>query len=85
MLRPKKEKTEKIKLTKESIAKAKNIFQYLKPYQSTFILGWVFLVFSSSIGLVFPFLMGQLLGGINQAPEVTTTPSKVISLVDFGT
>ena len=84
MLRPKKEKTEKIKLTKESIAKAKNIFQYLKPYQSTFILGWVFLVFSSSIGLVFPFLMGQLLGGINQAPEVTTTPSKVISLIDFG-
>ncbi len=84
MLRPKKEKTEKIKLTKESIAKAKNIFQYLKPYKSTFILGWVFLVFSSSIGLVFPFLMGQLLGGINQAPEVTTTPSKVISLIDFG-
>ena len=28
--------------------------------------------------------MGQLLGGINQAPEVTTTPSKVISLIDFG-
>ncbi len=84
MLRPKKEKTEKIKLTKESIAKAKNIFQYLKPYQSTFTLGWVFLVFSSSIGLVFPFLMGQLLGGINQAPEVTSTPSKVISLIDFG-
>lgn len=84
MLRPKKGKTEKIKLTKESIAKAKNIFQYLKPYQSTFILGWVFLLFSSTIGLVFPFLMGQLLGGINQAPEITTTPSKAISLIDLG-
>lgn len=62
MLRPKKKKEEKVKLSKESIQKAKKIFSYLKPYRTQFTIGWIFLVFSSSIGLLFPLLMGQLLG-----------------------
>lgn len=62
MLRPRKKKEEKIKLTKESYAQAKKIFTYLKPYRSFFAIGWVALVFSSVIGLAFPLLMGQLLG-----------------------
>ena len=32
------------------------------PYRFVFGIGWVFLVLSSSIGLLFPLLMGQLLG-----------------------
>lgn len=63
MLRPNKGKTQKVKLTKESIKKATGIFAYLKPYRAAFALGWVFLVLSTSVGLIFPFLMGQLLGG----------------------
>lgn len=63
MLRPKKGKKEKIKLSKESIAKAKGIFAYLKPYRGAFAIGWIFLVLSSSAGLFFPYLLGQLLGG----------------------
>lgn len=62
MLRPKKKKEKREKLSKESIAKAKKIFSYLRPYRTTFLIGWIFLVFSSSIGLLFPLLMGQLLG-----------------------
>jgi ABC-type multidrug transport system fused ATPase/permease subunit len=62
MLRPKKAKTEKIKLTKEGIQKAKGIFSYMKPYAGTFALGWIFLVLSTTTGLIFPYLMGQLLG-----------------------
>jgi len=62
MLRPNKDKTKKIKLTKESIQKAKGIFTYLKPYRGIYIIGWIFLVLSTSAGLLFPFLMGQLLG-----------------------
>ena len=62
MLRPKKDKSKKVKLTKEEIQKAKKIFSYLKPYRFVFGIGWVFLVLSSSIGLLFPLLMGQLLG-----------------------
>lgn len=69
MLRPKKKKEEKVKLTKESIAKAKKIFSYLKPYRGVFAIGWVFLVFSSSIGLLFPLFMGQLLGAGSAQPS----------------
>lgn len=61
MLRPK-GKTKKIKLTKESVKKAKHIFSYLKPYSGSFLIGWIFLLLSSSAGLLFPYLLGQLLG-----------------------
>ena len=63
MLRPKKEKTKKVKLTKESIQKAKGLLTYLKPYRGAYFIGWLFLILSTSAGLIFPFLMGQLLGG----------------------
>lgn len=62
MLRPKKQKEKRIKLSKESIKKAKKIFSYLRPYRGIFIIGWIFLVLSSSIGLLFPLFLGQLLG-----------------------
>lgn len=78
MLQPKKDKKEKVKITKDSIQKAKGIFSYLKPYRFVFFIGWLFLLLSSLSGLVFPYLMGQLLGstGLNtlqQAPEDTST------------
>lgn len=64
MLRPKRGKNkEKIKLSKDSYKQARKIFRYLKPYRTTFAIGWVFLVLSSSAGLFFPYLLGQLLGG----------------------
>ncbi len=69
MLRPKRKKEKREKLSKESIAKAKQIFSYLKPYRTTFLIGWIFLVFSSSIGLLFPLLMGQLLGAGSNQPS----------------
>lgn len=62
MLRPKKTKEKREKLSKRSIKKAKKIFSFLKPYSAIFIIGWVFLILSSLIGLAFPLLMGQLLG-----------------------
>lgn len=63
MLRPKRDKDKaKQRISKDSIAKAKGIFHYLKPYRLTFGIGWIFLVLSSSAGLLFPYLMGQLLG-----------------------
>lgn len=66
MLRPKKEKKEKIKLTKEGIQKAKGIFRYLKPYRFSFSIGWIFLILSTSAGLIFPLLLGQLLGSAGE-------------------
>ena len=61
----KKEKTEKIKLSKDSYAKAKSFLKYMKPYGFTYSIGWIFLVLSSITAMVFPLLMGQLLGNEN--------------------
>ncbi len=69
MFRPKGKKKERVKLSKDSVQKAKRIFKYLKPYRGIFIVGWVFLILSSSAGLFFPYLLGQLLGG-----DQTTNP-----------
>jgi ABC-type multidrug transport system fused ATPase/permease subunit len=57
-----KKREKKIKLTKEEIQKAKGVFKYLKPYRFSFSIGWVFLLLSTGAGLIFPLLLGQLLG-----------------------
>ncbi len=86
MLRPKKEKKEKIKLSKEDIQKAKGIFKYLKPYRLSFSIGWFFLVVSTTTGLIFPLLLGQLLGGAGQnAPTNTADAIKLIDLSNINT
>ncbi|MEN9978235.1 MAG: hypothetical protein RLZZ569_860, partial [Bacteroidota bacterium] len=50
MLRPKKEKKEKVQLTRDSYRKAGKLFSYLKPYRLQYAIGWIFLVLSTSIG-----------------------------------
>ncbi len=86
MLRPKKnKKEEKIKLTKESYAKAKGIFTYLRPYGFMYSIGWVFLVLSTFAGLLFPFLMGQLLGGTSAEPVSMQESVKLIDLKNINT
>ncbi|RFC53235.1 ABC transporter ATP-binding protein [Brumimicrobium aurantiacum] len=73
MLKPKNKKKERVKLSKESVQKAKKIFSYLKPYRAHFALGWIFLVISSSASLLFPYLLGQLLG--SDLPSDTASPN----------
>ena len=80
MLRPKKDQKEKVKITKSSIKKAKGIFAYLKPYAGIYFIGWIFLVLSTSAGLVFPYLMGKLLG----AGASTSNMSEAIGLIDMS-
>jgi ABC-type multidrug transport system fused ATPase/permease subunit len=79
MLRPKKEKS-KVKLTKDSYAKAMKIFGYLKPYGFVYLIGWIFLVLSTSTGLIFPYLMGKLLGGAGTSISDSTSALRLISL-----
>ncbi len=52
---------EKVKLTKEGIRKAMRVFQFLLPHKWTFIVGLIFLILSSSVSLIFPKLMGNLI------------------------
>jgi ABC-type multidrug transport system fused ATPase/permease subunit len=81
MLQPKKDKTQKVTLSKESITHAKGVFTYLKPYKTSFLIGWVFLILSTSVGLIFPFMMGQLLGtGSNVTPSNISNSTKLIDL-----
>lgn len=79
MLRPKKEKTDKPKITKRSWKRAMGFFRYLKPYGFIFGIGWIFLVLSTSAGLIFPYLLGKLLGVSNGA-AATTDSLKLMNL-----
>ena len=54
-------------------------FRYLKPYGFIFGIGWVFLVLSTSAGLIFPYLLGKLLGVSNGAAS-TTDSLKLLNL-----
>lgn len=65
MFAPKKNKEGKVKLTKEQISQSKKLFSYLKPYSFRFAVGGVLLMISTSIGLIFPLMLGQLLGSGN--------------------
>lgn len=81
MLRPNKDKKQKVKLTKETIQKARGIFTYLKPYRGAFFIGWIFLILSTSVGLIFPFMMGQLLGSGSGA--ATTSMADSVKLINL--
>lgn len=64
------------KLSRKQVLKLRGVFQYLKPYGFIYFIGWIFLVLSTSAGLVFPYLMGKLLG-------TTVNPTTVSTSSDF--
>jgi ABC-type multidrug transport system fused ATPase/permease subunit len=49
-----------------------SLLYFIRPYLWWYLVGWVFLFLSSSAGLVFPYLMGKLLG----STTTNTTISK---------
>jgi len=79
-MRPKKNKEPKVKLTKDSWRKAARFLKYLKPYAGMYFIGWIFLVLSTSAGLVFPYLMGKLLGSSGATPN----PEQAVRLIDLS-
>ena len=62
----KKEDLPKAKLNKESLGKAVRIFKFIGPHKWKFFIGMVFLVGTGSTGLIFPKLMGNLMGLIGK-------------------
>src|SRR5690554_5217312 len=82
MLKPKEKKS--IKLTKESFKKARRIFKYLKPYRVPFVIGWIFLLLSSSAGLLFPYLLGQLLGSGMPVNSVGADKKEIFNQIDLN-
>lgn len=55
------EEHEKRKLNKQNLGKLSGIFRFVLPYKTNFILGMLFLLFSSLTLLVFPFVAGKLI------------------------
>lgn len=53
---------ERIKLDKSAYRKALRLLSFMRPYSGIYALGWLFLVLSSVTAMLFPALMGQLLG-----------------------
>jgi ABC-type multidrug transport system fused ATPase/permease subunit len=82
-----KDKKDKVELSKDSYKKARRIFAYMRPYRGIYLIGWLFLVGSSLISMMFPALMGQLLGAekgddpLVDIPNVDMTNINVIILV----
>ena len=56
------QKKEKVELSKDAYKKAARFFSFIKPYRWIYFIGWLFLVLSSLTAMLFPALMGQLLG-----------------------
>jgi ATP-binding cassette subfamily B protein len=57
----KKKEDQKPRLSKEGLAAAIKIFEYVKPYRSPFIIGLILLFLSSTVFMVFPFIVGVML------------------------
>ena len=56
----KKEET-KPRLSRENLREALKIFEFVRPYRRQFVFGLVLLFFSSSIFMVFPYIIGKML------------------------
>lgn len=42
--------------------RSKNFLSFIKPYRFTFLVGFLFLVLGAGVSMLFPYLMGKLLG-----------------------
>lgn len=85
----KKEKKERVKISKESFRKAMRIFTYLAPFKAKFSFGLFLLLLSSVTTMLFPGLMGKLVdaGNGTSAPSdlpVDLNNINAVALLLFG-
>ncbi len=77
------QKKEKIELSKDAYSKARRFFGFIKPYRWIYFIGWLFLVLSSVTAMLFPALMGQLLGA--NSTDKPVVDMGAIDLTDINT
>ena len=77
---------ERIKLEKHTIKKASTFFRFIKPYKLAFGIGMLFLFLSSATAMLFPFLMGQLIGKETSSsiPSVTDSLPESSQFIDLS-
>jgi ABC-type multidrug transport system fused ATPase/permease subunit len=66
------EKTKKKPARKSNATARKKLFKFIKPYRIVFSFGMLFLLLSSITMMLFPYLIGQLLGQDTTSPEEAT-------------
>ena len=77
------EPEEKRKLNKQNLSKLSGIFRFLMPYKWVFLLGLVFLLFSSLTLLTFPYVAGKLIDTA-QGEEWIVNDLNTIALLLIG-
>jgi len=75
-----KEELPKSKLNKESIKSVKKLLKYLKPYRVKFIIGMVFLFFSSITLLAFPALLGAMIDAAQSKQTYPWLPANIATI-----
>ncbi len=55
-----KDAPQKVKLTRETLREAMQIFEFVRPYRWSLFLGLILLFVSSLVFMLFPYLMGQM-------------------------
>ena len=77
---------ERIKLEKKTIKKASTFFRFIKPYKTSFAIGMLFLFLSSATAMLFPYLMGQLIGKETSSslPSVTDSLPESAQFLDLS-
>jgi ABC-type multidrug transport system fused ATPase/permease subunit len=69
----------KVKINKESIKEILFVFKYLKPYNSYFIGGLIFISLSAISTLAFPFLMGKMIDSVSNK-NISTSLTQINQL-----
>jgi ABC-type multidrug transport system fused ATPase/permease subunit len=60
-----KEESPKVKVSRQSVKEALDIFKYMRPYRGQFITGLVFIAISSGNTMLFPMLLKKLIDSAN--------------------
>jgi ABC-type multidrug transport system fused ATPase/permease subunit len=74
----------KAKLNKETLRRGLSIFRFVLPYKRNFIIGLIFLLFSSLTFMAFPAVTGILLDAAVGNANFFTQDLDIIALVLFG-
>ena len=68
-------------LTKKDWNSIIRLYKYILPYKWTFILGLIFLIFSTTASLVFPYIFGSLIDIVNGKDKLGITSINDAALI----
>lgn len=81
-----KEELQKVKINAKSLKNVRKLLKYLRPYRSKFIIGMIFLFFSSVTLLAFPALLGAMIDAAQGKQSYPWLPVSIgiIGLICFA-